>query len=180
MQIRSFRGSGEPVWVVASLNACLRLGPDPRRALGPAAIQPHQQAGHMTAPDQSCSNVRKFLPRRRPHMTQSGHRFGVGHFSLLDPMTDNRSHGTSAVPEGYLVISDRSFERSDSLWWVVVMPRRPRRLFAFVKYSNDAPRSEHELHRQTCQRRDCSYHWGCHDNLRCRCAFHRRLNGCHG
>src|SRR4026208_1618227 len=38
MQTRSFRGSGEPVWVVASLNACLRLGPDPRRALGPAAI----------------------------------------------------------------------------------------------------------------------------------------------
>jgi hypothetical protein len=27
----------------------------------------------MTAPDQCCSNVRKFLPRRRPHMTQSGH-----------------------------------------------------------------------------------------------------------
>src|SRR5262249_1834838 len=34
---------------------------------------PHKQAGHMTAPDQCCSNVRKFLPRRRPHMTQSGH-----------------------------------------------------------------------------------------------------------
>src|SRR5262249_10590953 len=27
----------------------------------------------MTAPDQCCSSVRKFLPRRRPHMTQSGH-----------------------------------------------------------------------------------------------------------
>ncbi|MGA8322250.1 MAG: hypothetical protein WB774_15890, partial [Xanthobacteraceae bacterium] len=33
-----------------------------------------KQAGHMTAPDQCCSNVRKFLPRRRPHMTHSGHR----------------------------------------------------------------------------------------------------------
>jgi len=32
--------------------------------------QPHQQAGHMTAPDQCRSYVRKFLPRRRPHMTQ--------------------------------------------------------------------------------------------------------------
>jgi hypothetical protein len=31
------RGSGEPVWVNAYANACLRLGPDPRRALGPAA-----------------------------------------------------------------------------------------------------------------------------------------------
>ena len=37
MQIRSIRGSGEPVWVNASLNACFRLGPDPRRALWPAA-----------------------------------------------------------------------------------------------------------------------------------------------
>jgi hypothetical protein len=38
MQIRSFRGSGEPAWVNAYSNACLRLGLDPRRALGPAAI----------------------------------------------------------------------------------------------------------------------------------------------
>src|SRR5271156_110902 len=27
----------------------------------------------MTAPDQCCRNVRKFLPRRRPHVTHSGH-----------------------------------------------------------------------------------------------------------
>src|SRR6266481_4778839 len=39
MQIRSFRGSGEPVWVNALLlSARDCLGPDPRRALGPAAI----------------------------------------------------------------------------------------------------------------------------------------------
>src|SRR6266481_7884598 len=38
MQIRSFRGSGEPVWVNAHLlSARDCLGPDPRRALGPAA-----------------------------------------------------------------------------------------------------------------------------------------------
>jgi hypothetical protein len=61
MQKRSFRGSGEPVWV--------SLGPDPRRALGPAA----NPAAHMTAPDQCCSNVLKVLAKRRPHMTQSGH-----------------------------------------------------------------------------------------------------------
>ena len=36
---RSFRGSGEPAWVIASSNACEQLGPDPRRALGPAAIR---------------------------------------------------------------------------------------------------------------------------------------------
>jgi len=28
----------------------------------------------VTAPDQCCSNVRKFLPWRRPHVTQSGHQ----------------------------------------------------------------------------------------------------------
>src|SRR5262245_38479521 len=39
MQTRSFRGSGEPAWVNASPNACFGLGPDPRRALGPAAIR---------------------------------------------------------------------------------------------------------------------------------------------
>ena len=37
MQIRSFRGSGEPVWVSALPSAGARLGSDPRRALGPAA-----------------------------------------------------------------------------------------------------------------------------------------------
>jgi len=39
MQIRSFRGSGEPARVIASSNARDGLGPDPRRALGPAAIR---------------------------------------------------------------------------------------------------------------------------------------------
>jgi hypothetical protein len=39
MQTRSSRGSGEPVWVIAFPSACERLGPDPRRALGPAAIR---------------------------------------------------------------------------------------------------------------------------------------------
>jgi hypothetical protein len=48
-------GSGEPAWVNASLNACFRLGPDPRIALWPAASPPHKQAAHMTAPDQCCS-----------------------------------------------------------------------------------------------------------------------------
>ena len=39
MQIRSFRGSGEPARIIASSNARDGLGPDPRRALGPAAIR---------------------------------------------------------------------------------------------------------------------------------------------
>src|SRR6516162_7982043 len=59
-QTRSIRGSGQPAWVNASLNACFRLEPDPRRALWPAASRPHKQAGHMTAPDQCCSNSESF------------------------------------------------------------------------------------------------------------------------
>src|SRR6516165_10092105 len=85
MQTRSIRASGEPAWVNASLNACFRLGPDPHRALWPAAHPPHQQAGHVTAPDQCCRDVRKFLPRRRPHVTQSRHpRFTIAAVQL-DP-----------------------------------------------------------------------------------------------
>ena len=36
------------------------------------SIVPHQQAGHVTAPDQSCTNLTMFLPGRRPHVTHSG------------------------------------------------------------------------------------------------------------
>src|SRR5262245_27942637 len=113
MQTRSFRGSGEPAWVIASSNACFRLGPDPRRALGPAASRaastgrthdrtrpmlhqrkkalvnqavPHQQAGHMTAPDQCCINVKKLLSiRRRPHMTRCCHWRLKNSASQLEP-----------------------------------------------------------------------------------------------
>ena len=50
---------------------------------------PHQQAGHMTAPDQCCINVKKLLSiRRRPHMTQSviGRPiFAVMRNAALDP-----------------------------------------------------------------------------------------------
>jgi hypothetical protein len=72
MQTRSFRGSGEPARVIASFNACLRLGPVRAEHYGERPHRPHKQAGHMTAPDQCCRNVRKLLPGRRPHMTQSG------------------------------------------------------------------------------------------------------------
>jgi hypothetical protein len=40
------------------------------------------------------------VARTCPLMTQSGR--GIAHFGLHDSITDNRSHGTSAVPEGYL------------------------------------------------------------------------------
>src|SRR5262249_21142531 len=69
-----------------------RLGPDLRRALWPAASPPHKQAGHMTAPDQCCSSVRKFLPRRRPHMTQSGHDL----LRRKSPLLTQSGHGAPA------------------------------------------------------------------------------------
>ena len=80
MQIRSFPGSGEPAWVNASLNACDGLGPDPRRALGPAAIRAAQIGRTRDRTRPICSNVRKFLPRRRPHVTN---RLKGSHFEIM-------------------------------------------------------------------------------------------------
>ena len=56
----------------------------------------------MTAPDQCCSNVRKSLSRRRPHMTQSGHDL----FKIY--------YGRSRNPEGLTQIN-ASLELSDLL-----------------------------------------------------------------
>ena len=64
-----------------------QIPPDVRFAGKPAEMRappwissPHQflteipscEAGHVAAPDQCCSNVRKFLPWRRPHVTLTG------------------------------------------------------------------------------------------------------------
>jgi hypothetical protein len=45
----------------------------PRIAVGrkPLKEESSCEAGHVTAPDQCCRNVRKFLPGRRPHVTIS-------------------------------------------------------------------------------------------------------------
>src|SRR5215467_9136554 len=74
MQTRSFRGSGEPAGVNASSNACFRLGPDPRRALGPAAI-PAASTGRTHDRTRPMLHQRKKLLsiKRRPHMTPTGH-----------------------------------------------------------------------------------------------------------
>src|SRR5262245_53726734 len=69
MQIRSFRGSGEPVWVIAHQSARFRLGPDPRRALGPAATLAASTGRTRDRTRPMLHNVRKFLPGRRPHVT---------------------------------------------------------------------------------------------------------------
>src|SRR5258708_8480891 len=69
MQIRSFRGSGEPVWVNAHLlSARDCLGPDPRIALGPAAT-PAASTGRTrdrTRPMlQKCQKVLAIAPSTR-------------------------------------------------------------------------------------------------------------------
>ena len=89
MQTRSIRGSGEPAWVIASLNACLRLGPDPCSALWPAATSVAQTGRTRDRTRPMLQSVRKFLPRRRPHVTQSGHcRTGPSPLPVcpLDPL----------------------------------------------------------------------------------------------
>jgi hypothetical protein len=73
MQIRSFRGSGEPVWVIALLSAGERLGLDPRRALGPAVKRAASTGRTRDRTRPMLQNVRKFLPGRRPHVTHCRH-----------------------------------------------------------------------------------------------------------
>ena len=73
MQIRSFRGSGEPARVIALSNARDGLGPDPRRALGPAAIRAASTGRTRDRTRPMLQKRHKFLPGRRPHVTLSGH-----------------------------------------------------------------------------------------------------------
>ncbi len=67
MQQRSNRGSAEPVWVNA-LSKCAITIWDPIRDKheGQRSSAPHQQAGQMTAPDQTCINLRKPLANHAP------------------------------------------------------------------------------------------------------------------
>jgi len=70
MQIRSFRESGEPVWVNAPPSAGVRLGPDSRRALGPAATPAASTGRTRDRTRPMLHQIRKSLPRRRPHVTR--------------------------------------------------------------------------------------------------------------
>src|SRR5262249_51335072 len=73
MQIRSFRESGEPVWVNAPASAPVRLGPDSRSALGPAATPAALTGRTRDRTRPMLHQVRKLLPERRPHVTRSRH-----------------------------------------------------------------------------------------------------------
>jgi hypothetical protein len=83
MQTRSFRGSGEPAWVIASSNACFRVGPDPRRALGPAAIRAALTGRTHGCTDQP-ANVKKSLANSEPstHGTKCRHHCVAAIWSL--------------------------------------------------------------------------------------------------
>src|SRR5260370_13253554 len=72
MQIRSFRESGEPVWVNAPPSAGVRLGPDSRRALGPAATPAASTGRTRDRTRPMLHQIRNSLPRRRPHVTTNG------------------------------------------------------------------------------------------------------------
>src|SRR5262249_20711252 len=83
MQIRSFRGSGQPAWVNAPLSASFRLGSDPRRALGPAATPaaPTGRTRDRTRP--MLHHVKILLPGRRPHVTLKLRPMPVAASSLI-------------------------------------------------------------------------------------------------
>jgi hypothetical protein len=104
---------------------------DPIRAehYGQRPHRPHKQAGHMTAPDQCCNNVRKFLPGRRPHMTQSGSRDGLQSPATLakdrEPQREptkarsdltkaNECYSTSSMSPGFqLLLNQRTIALAD-------------------------------------------------------------------
>src|SRR5262249_28362219 len=79
MQIRSFRESGESVWVNALSSACERLGPDPRRALGPAATSAAQTG-------RTHDRTRPMLQMRQKVLAKAGHRQCVCREMCLKPL----------------------------------------------------------------------------------------------
>src|SRR5258705_4534322 len=101
MQIRSFRGSGEPVWVNAHLlSARDCLGPDPRRALGPAAT-PAASTGRTrdrTRPMlQKCQKVLAMAPSTRSQGEVDGLASGNPRLTLLLKLPEGRMSRMTAL-----------------------------------------------------------------------------------
>jgi hypothetical protein len=88
---------------------------DPIRAehYGQRPHRPHKQAAHMTAPDQCCSNVRKFLPKRRPHVTQSGHEVSRIVLSLILEPSDGEDPNHKALMKALLKVFIADGTRDD-------------------------------------------------------------------
>ncbi len=90
MQTLSIRGSGEPVRVNASLNACEGLGLDPRKALGPAAIRAAQTGRTHDRTDQCCTYVKKVLANQAPSTHDPKQTFRWNIASVLSQTFESR------------------------------------------------------------------------------------------
>src|SRR5262245_9955829 len=115
MQIRSFRGAGEPVWVIALLSAGFRLGPAPRRALGPAAVPaaPTGRTRDRTRP--TLQAVKKFLPGRRPHVTQGRPCLTLARCALV--RTIGRERLTTPKVQSPLAVGSAATHRASGRLW---------------------------------------------------------------
>ena len=90
MQIRSFRGSGEPARVIALSNARDGLGPDPRRALGPAAIR-------AASTGRTRDRTRPMLEKRQKTLAKApSTRDPVSSVALIQQMGGDRSESGHA------------------------------------------------------------------------------------
>ena len=78
MQIRSFRGSGEPARVNALPSARFCLGPDPRRALGPAA-SPAASTGRTRDRTRPILQLRQKVLARAPSTRDPNQTWWVAH-----------------------------------------------------------------------------------------------------
>jgi len=78
MQTRSIRGSGQPVWVNASLNACFLIGTRSAQSIMASGFTAAQTDRTHDRTRPLLQQLRKFLPRRRrPHMTQRRHQLAA-------------------------------------------------------------------------------------------------------
>src|SRR5262249_60824685 len=111
MQIRSFRESGEPVWVNAPASAPVRLGPDSRSALGPAATPAALTGRTRDRTRPMLHQVRKLLPERRPHVTHCGnHLSASGPDSRWFEIAQRRDCATGARAASGTKVANRLIE----------------------------------------------------------------------
>src|SRR5262249_35296900 len=113
MQTRSFRGSGEPVRVNASSNARFGLGPDPRRALGPAAIR--------------AASTGRTHDRTRPMLHQRKKALVNQAPSTHDPLTAERSSPPASRARNTSSAERESDQRSNSYGLFVRLKNTTRR-----------------------------------------------------